>query len=138
MTLFVDANVFLRYIVADHYDHSKRAQAFFRRAASGELAATTSESVLAEIVYVLQSPRQYNLPRARIRELVYPLLILRGMDIPELPTYLEALDLYARFDVDFEDALSASHVRQRGLEAIVSFDRDFDALPNVSRIEPTE
>ena len=137
MTLLVDSNVFLRYLAADHPDHSPRAQAFFRRVAAGEVAATTSESVLAEVAYVLQSPRQHGLPRTRIRALLYPLLILRGMEIPDLPTYLEALDLYARFEVDFEDALSAAHVRQRRLDGVVSFDRDFDALPNVVRTEPT-
>lgn len=136
MTLFVDANVFLRYIANDHKEHSAGAQAFFRQVAAGETSATTSESVVAEIVYVLQSPRQYGLPRARIRELLYPLLILRGMDIPDLPTYLEALDLYARFDIDFEDALSVAHVRRRRLDGVVSFDRDFDRLPNIERVEP--
>ncbi len=136
MTLFVDTNVFLRYIAADHEEHSAGAQAFLARVATGEVAATTSESVIAEIVYVLESPRQYRLQRSRIRELLYPLLILRGMDIPDLPTYLEALDLFARFDIDFEDALSAAHVRRRRLDGIVTFDRDFDVLPNVERIEP--
>jgi predicted nucleic acid-binding protein len=136
VTLFVDSNVFLRYIAADHADHSPRAQAFFRRVAAGEESATTSESVVAEIAYVLQSPRQYALTRSRIRELLYPLLTLRGMELPDLPTYLEALDAYALHDIDIEDALSVAHIRRRKLDGIVSFDRDFDGVPDVDRFEP--
>jgi predicted nucleic acid-binding protein len=47
---------------------------------------------------------------------------------------LELYDLYPQFDV--EDALSLATMQQSGLTEIVSYDRDFNNVPGITREEP--
>ena len=66
-----------------------------------------------------------------------PILTLRGLRLPHKRIYVRALDLYASSPfIDFEDALAASHMEQRGVTEIVSYDKDFDLVPGLQRVEP--
>ena len=51
--------------------------------------------------------------------------------------YLHTLDLYASSPfLDFEDALAIAHMARRGVTEIVSYDRDFDRIAGLRRVEP--
>ena len=76
---FVDANVFLRFLTRDDPVKAERVKDLLERAERGEVALLTSESVIAELVFVLSSPRLYNLGRDRIRALLTPILSLKGL-----------------------------------------------------------
>ena len=52
---FVDANVFLRHLTRDDPTMAAACFAVFQRAQRNEVAITTSETVVAEVVYVLTS-----------------------------------------------------------------------------------
>ena len=58
---FVDANVFLRFLTRDDPVKAERVKALLERAERGEVDLLTSESVIAELVFVLSSPKLYNL-----------------------------------------------------------------------------
>ncbi len=58
---FLDTNVFLRYLVPDHPDHSPRARVFFERIMAGALSVFTIDSVILEVVFTLQ--RSYRLSK---------------------------------------------------------------------------
>jgi uncharacterized protein len=79
---FLDANVILRYLTRDDPEKAERCLALLQRAERNEVALTTSEAIIAEVVYVLSSPRLYNLSPQRIRELLLPVLHLRGLKLP--------------------------------------------------------
>jgi len=52
--------------------------------------------------------------------------------------YFRALDIYETYpSLDFEDALSVAHMEFDELVEIVSYDRDFDRVPPVVRVEPS-
>ena len=80
---FVDANVFLRFLTRDDPVKAERVKELLERAERGEVALLTSESVIAELVFVLSSPRLYNLSRDRIRALLTPILSLKGLKLPK-------------------------------------------------------
>ncbi|NJN82008.1 MAG: type II toxin-antitoxin system VapC family toxin [Caldilineaceae bacterium] len=136
MTAFVDTNIFLRFLTRDDPEKAEACQTLFQRARSGEADLVTSESVIAEVVFVLSSPRLYDLSRQDIRARLYPLLTLPGLRLPQRETCLHALELYAAFPVDFEDALTTAHMHRQNIAELYSYDKDFDRLPNVNRIEP--
>lgn len=54
---FLDANIFLRFLTGDNPDQSQRAYGLLQRIENGEIAATTSEAVVLEVVFVLSSKR---------------------------------------------------------------------------------
>jgi predicted nucleic acid-binding protein len=64
--LFVDANVFLRFLTNDVPDQAAIVEDLFHRAAAGELHLVTNATVLAELVWVLES--FYGLPRPDVQE----------------------------------------------------------------------
>ena len=135
---FLDANVILRYLTRDDKTKAKACYELFRRVQHGEVEIVTCEAIVAEVIYVLSSPRlPYRLSHGQIRERLLPLLTLRGLRLPQKRVVLEALDIYASSrSVDFEDALAAAHMEQRGITEIFSYDRDFDRVPGVRRVEP--
>ena len=133
---FLDTNVILRFVTQDAPEQAERAYRLFQQLASGAMKVTTSEAVIVEAVQVLSSKVLYNLPRQEIRTHLSSILGLRGLTMLHKRTYLRALDLYATTNVDFVDGLNVAHMERAKITNIVSFDRDFDHIPGIQRIEP--
>jgi uncharacterized protein len=136
MTAFIDTNIFLRYLTRDDPDKAEACYQLLEKARKNEVLLTTSESVLAEIVYVLASPRLYNLSRADVRARLYPLLALEGLRLPDRRKFMRALDLYTSYTIDFEDALTVAEMEQNQIEILYSYDMDFDKVEGIQRVEP--
>ena len=137
----LDANIFLRALVKPQTEadvaRAQASAALFHRLANGMEEVTVPEAILAEVCYVLRSKAHYGLAPAKIAELLRPLLVLRGLKLPHKRTYLRALDLWtAHPGLGFEDSLLIAHWERLGVDAITSFDGDFDDIPGVRRIEP--
>jgi predicted nucleic-acid-binding protein len=128
--------VFIRALTQDDPAKSERSIALFEAAERGEVELFTSESVLAEVVFVLSSRSLYKLPRQEVAALVRPLVEVRGLRMDSKNSILAALDLYERTNLDFEDALSVQHVLRKRLASILSYDRDFGPAVGVVREEP--
>ena len=91
-------------------------------------------SFIAEVVYVLSARGHYGIGGAVIRARLTPLLALRGLRSAHKRAYLRALDLYATYPaLDFEDALTISHMEREGIIDLYSYDTDFDQVPSVIR-----
>ena len=135
---FLDTNVILRYLTRDDEAKAEACYQLFQRVRLGEEELFTCEAVVTEVAYVLSSPRApYRLNHHEVRARLLPILTLRGLRLPQKRVYLRALDLYASAPfLDFEDALAVAHMEHRGLTEIVSYDRDFDRVTGLQRIEP--
>ncbi|MBI3927874.1 MAG: PIN domain-containing protein [Armatimonadetes bacterium] len=131
---FLDTNILLRHLAQDHPDHSPRATAYLSRVEAGEIRVRTADTVVFEAVFTLQ--RHYGLPRARIRDILLPLLQLPGIVLPGKRHLPDVFDLYVSHSISFVDAYHASLTRRTGITEIVSFDEDFDKIAGVHRIEP--
>ncbi|MBI2913420.1 MAG: type II toxin-antitoxin system VapC family toxin [Chloroflexi bacterium] len=134
---FLDANIFLRYLVPGDEAKARACFALFQKVKTGEEVVTTSEAVVAEVAYVLRSRAHYRLAPSEIGARLRPILALRGLKLPHKRTYLRALDLWnAHPALDFEDVLTVAHMERLGLVEVVSYDTDFDRLPDLRRVEP--
>ena len=135
---FLDTNVILRYLTKDDEAKAKACYQLFQRVKRGDEELFTCEAIVTEVVYVLSSRRApYRLSHEEIRSRLVPILTLRGLRLSQKRIYIRALDLYASSPfLDFEDALAASHIEQRGVTEIVSYDKDFDLVAGLRRVEP--
>lgn len=133
---FIDANVFIRHLTRDDPEKAQACFELFRKAQQREITLTTSESVIAEVVYVLSSKHLYNLPREEIRRLLYPLLSLPGLKLTHRKIYLRALDIYAKYPLNFEDALTVAQMERQKISEVYSYDREFDQVVGIIRLEP--
>lgn len=135
---FLDANIIIRYLTGDKPEVLGRCTALFQRLHDGDEQVSTVEAVVAEVVYVLASPKLYRLTGPEIAERLKPLLLLRGLHLPHKQTTCEALDLYAVHQgLDFADALEIAHMQRLGIAEIYSYDQHFDRFKGrVRRVEP--
>ena len=136
MSEFVDANIFVRVLTGDDPRKAARCLALFQRAQRSEVTLITSESVVAEVAYVLSSRSTYRIPRATIAVALRSILADPGFQIDHKEFVLRALDLWKDLNLDFADCLSIEHVRRDSLAGIYSYDRDFDRIPGIRRLEP--
>ena len=134
--LFLDTNILIRYLTQDNPDQGRRAYAILQQIEDGALHVMTSEAVITEIVHILSSKALYNVARPVIRTRLTAIIGLRGLQIQYKRTYLRALDMYAATNVDFVDALSVAQMERAKITTILSFDRDFDKIPGITRREP--
>jgi predicted nucleic acid-binding protein len=133
---FIDANVFLRFLTRDDPVKAERVKKLLERAQRGEVALFTSESVITELVFVLSSPRLYNLGREQVRAVLLPVVALKGLKLPGRKAIVDALDLYAVTSMDFVDALAVAQMKAQEITEIYSYDEHFDSVKGVKRLEP--
>jgi predicted nucleic acid-binding protein len=131
---FVDTNVFLRYLTKDDLAKYERCREMFRKALEGEIAVSTSGTVIAELIWTLLS--YYKVPKAEVIEKVSVIVGTENIFIPDKDVLADALVLYARKNIDFIDAYNAVFMRYHGLREIYSYDEDFEAIEDIERKEP--
>ena len=132
---FVDTNVFVRYLTGDD---EKKAAAFEKllvQAASGKIVLATSEIVIAELVWVLES--FYKLKPSVIAELIRAILNTEGLRIKGSDLIEKALDIYESQNIDFIDAHIIVYMQSNHIETLYSFDkRHLLKVGGIRRIEP--
>lgn len=133
---FIDTNVFLRFLTRDHLEKAEQCKELLKKAQRGEIKLFTSELVVAELVWVLQSPKTYNLQPTEIRNLLLPILTLKNLDIPNKNLYPIILELFAEKQVDFIDAYNAVFMSHKNITKIYSYDPHFNRIEGICRLEP--
>ncbi len=122
----IDTNVILRYLLADHKDLYRRAKAVMEEIRLGEKKVLILDSVIAECVYVLL--KVYNVPRNEIAEKLKGILAYKGVVGREKELLMEALDIFARNNVDIVDAFVFAFATSTKERQLLSFDRDLKKL----------
>lgn len=131
----IDSNIFLRHVLNDVPDQSVRARSLFAQIELGADTYQTTGTVIFECVYVLQA--NYDVPRDRIRDALLPLIQLKHLALSEREIYSDVFELYVtRRGLSFADCYHAVLARERGSGTIISFDRGFDRIPGLTRLEP--
>lgn len=138
---FLDTNIFLRFLAQPQsaLDQQKQAAclALFQRVRDREEVVNTTEVVIAEVLFNLCSPRQYNLTHTDAAARLRPLLRLGRLRLPNKRVYFRSLDIFAAHPfLDFEDALIVAHMERQGVSELYSYDTDFDRVASINRQEP--
>lgn len=132
----IDTDVIIRLIIGDDPVKQAAAVALFRRIEAMDIVVHGPDTVIADAVFVLSSPRMYAMPRLEIRNVLAPLVRLPGFRLPNRRILLRALDSYATTRVDFGDAMIVAACERRGASVVYSYDHDFDRFPQMQRREP--
>lgn len=133
--LFVDTNLFLRYLTNDVPQQADAVEALLRRAAVGEVTLVTNSLVIAEMVWVLETV--YGLSRSSIAEKVLAILNTPGLEVPEAEILLQATLWYTEQNVDFADAYHGAWMLAHGIDTACTFDRKhFRRLPGITVLHP--
>lgn len=128
--VFVDANVFLRYLTNDIPEQADAVDAFLERAASGEIRLVTSVLVVAEVVWTLSS--FYKRPKEQVRDAVLAICHTPGLEVEDADALVQAAEWHTEKNVDFADAYHVAWTLAQGLADIRTFNlkhfRRFDDI----------
>jgi predicted nucleic acid-binding protein len=124
--ILVDANIIMYAAGADHA-HKQPSLALLEQVGRGEVEATIDAEILQEILRWADGRRVYDLTRQ-----LFPSVIPVTAEV--LDRARQLLDRDAR--IMARDALHAAVALTHGLDAICSYDRDFDRIPGITRREP--
>ena len=105
-TCFVDTNLFIRYLTNDDPIKADRVEKLLEEAAKGQVKLVTTEMVIAEIVWVLES--SYSLKNREIAPLIRSILATPGIEVINSAQVSRALELYVSVNVDFIDGYVAA------------------------------
>ena len=133
---FVDANIFLRFILNDIPDQSSRCRDLLKRIEGGSEHVVTSDSAVSEAVFTLDG-RRIAMPRPEITRAVLDILKLDGVRLDSNALYPAAFGRFVTGNrLSFADCLHATQADALTKGRIYSFDRGFDRLPGIARNEP--
>ena len=133
---FVDTDVIIRLLTGDDLTKQAAAAALFEQVEQGLFTIAAPDTVIADAVYVLSSPRLYHIARNEVRELLTPLVRLPHFRVQNQQSILRALDLFSSTNLDFGDTLIISSMEQQDSSTLYSYDKGFDRIQNIKRQEP--
>jgi len=134
--IFLDSNIFLRFLIKDNRQMAKETKALFEAIEKGKIKAETDLIILVEIIWVLSS--FFKIDREKIFEYISLLLKLKNFIIKDEEIISQALDFYRKTSVDFIDAFCASFVLRKKINFLCSYDKDFDKIKGVKRVTPKD
>jgi uncharacterized protein len=131
--IFVDTNVFLRFFVRDVEPFYHKAKDLFEKAEHGKVKLETSDLVIAEIVWVLES--YYGFSRSEIKEVVETILETKNLKVANHSRVKVAIELYSTGKMDFIDACNIAYMRSKDYKKVATFDvKHFKNIEGVSNI----
>jgi predicted nucleic-acid-binding protein len=131
---FVDTNIFIRFLTDDVPEKVDACEELFKKAVEKQETLFTTDLVIAEIVWVLES--FYELPKNEIQDKVEKILNTPNLICPHKDLMLSALLLYSERNIDYIDAYNALIVKEHGIEELYSYDKHYDRIDWLTRLEP--
>lgn len=134
MAYFLDTNVILRFLTRDEEKQYQACKKLFNKTKKGKIKFITSALVVFEVIWTLQS--YYNETKESIVEKITSLVELPNLETEHKEIFLESLFIWQQKNIEFNDAFNYIWARDKRVSSIYSYDKHFEILPKISRIEP--
>lgn len=131
---FVDTNVFIRFLTNDIPQKADACEEVFKKAVEKKEIVFTTDLVIAEIIWVLES--FYELQKEEVQTKVEKILNTPNLVCPNKDMILRALALYKEKNIDYIDAYNALILKEKGIDELYSYDKDYDRIDWLTRLEP--
>ncbi|MGQ9552138.1 MAG: type II toxin-antitoxin system VapC family toxin [Candidatus Bathycorpusculaceae bacterium] len=134
--LYIDSNIFLHAIIYDLQTiaEARNSKDLLLKIARGEVEAYTATITWDEIAWILRKifDHEFSIEQSK-KFLIFPNLRLLAV---KKSTVLKAQELVEKHMVKPRDAIHAAAALENRIETFVSYDKDFDRISEVRRIEP--
>ena len=125
-TVFVDANVFIRFFTEDDEKQCEKAEALFKGAAEGKVQLVTGPPVFFEIAWTLKAA--YKVTQQRVIEILTSIVSFGGLTVTDQDLVLQALELAQRTGQDFADSYIAAAARGQSADVATFNTKHFKRL----------
>lgn len=116
------------------HPYKESCQQVLRRVFNGQLEANIDTELLQEVLYFYQRRRQLAFGLSLFDRLLA--LFPNPLPVTRDSAWL-ARDVLSRYpELEVRDALHVAVALEHGLEGIVSADRGFDVVPDITRFDP--
>lgn len=134
-TSFLDANIFIRYLTNDDPAKADRVESLLESAAAGKERLITTELVIAEVVWVLES--FYKLDSLAIGPMVKAILATPGLEVINGALVEKAVERYMAQNIDFIDGYIVAVMERYHVSEIFSYDKKhLTRIKTILRKEP--
>ncbi len=131
----IDANIFLELMLDQA--RADECERFLLAVEEGTREAIITDLILDSIIIVMESKGK---EASELATFISSIASYKGLRLYWLSPVdrLHATVHMSRTGLDFEDSTTLEAARRLSVEGIVSFDEDFDGLPEVQRLEPED
>lgn len=119
--IFVDTNVFLRFLLEDNDRQSKEARLLFEQALEGKAIVFTSLIVYFEIYWLFIS--LFKKSREEVCTIFKNLLEMRFLIFAEHGIFETAIDIYQKTNLDLEDSYNLAYAKSNKAIEFKTFDK---------------
>lgn len=130
-----DTGVFV-YALGGEHPYREPCRAILREVQAKRLAAEASVELIHEFAYVRLRQVRRRVDAARSARAIARSFSLHTVEPPDMERALELWSEHDRLDV--RDAIFAAQALNRGIDAILSPDGDFDGIAGLRRIDPAD
>ena len=131
---FIDANVFLEVMLEQ--ENSLSCIKLLKNLEKGKLLGYTNDFLLYSIcLTIINKMNVLDLVEKFLKTInSYNNLVIYYPSISDL---LQAISFMSIYKLDFDDSLVLSCMKSLKIKKIISFDKHFDTISQISRIEPS-
>lgn len=132
---FVDANIFLEIALGD--ERKEECKEILSRVQKNLLNAITSDFIMYTCLLQIESRLK---SVEKMQNFLTFLDNMEGMQInsPNNETIYDAFEIMKKYKLDFDDSLVVAIMKSLGLEKLISFDKHFDKVREIKRLEPVQ
>lgn len=128
--IFIDTNIFVEISSRTGEKTIKSAELFKK----SNLSLITTDVVIYELEWILRS--YYKVSKTEITDYFKKILSIPNLEITNRNIVETALDIFISKSVDWVDAMSASYCQQQSITKIYTYDKHFNKIKTLTRLEP--
>lgn len=131
--MLIDANIFLEFFLQQK--KADKALAILEKFGNGEMKAYVSNFTIDSVLLIMH---QNNCSNKELITFLKNLTNSKGISLyyANLNDRFLAINLMEKYNLDYEDALTLRCAISVGSKEILSFDKDFDNINEIKRVEP--
>lgn len=131
--VFIDTNIFI-YSAGDNHPHKAPSLHMLEQIASGRIKAVTSAEVLQEILYRYAAIKDIERGFAVFDNCLKIISVVLPLTKQDIVSSRQLLQRYP--SISARDAAHIAVMLGRGIKIICSYDKHFDLVKEIERIEP--
>ena len=134
--VYIDTNIFLNPILYDFNttNEAKKSKTFLEKIINNKIEGFTSVLTWDEFVWIIKQTLGNHIAIEKGQEfLLFPHLKIVKVS---LPTINIAQDLISDYNIHPRDAIHAACALENKINRFISFDKDFDGINEIQRVEP--
>jgi len=130
---FLDANIFLELELDQQ--HADQCELLLRKVQKGLIKAVTTDFHIDTVLIVMEN---YGRSASELSIFLSSVIGFEGLRIYflSLADRLFCMKYIEELTLDYDDALAYQAIKRLSVESIVSYDRHFDSLPGITRLDP--